>query len=140
MTEKGKGTNRGMDPLVLIDALASIMGNEEKELCKPGHLALSLILDTATAIMGSKDRASQLPLMDYMSEKLCALCYERPWYAKLGGCIAIQFLLERLPLLWLMNHQFQFIRALLFVINDLTGEVSFMILLSETCSYGVKLI
>ena len=26
----------GMDPLVLIDALAVIMGHEEKELCKPG--------------------------------------------------------------------------------------------------------
>ncbi len=28
----------GMDSLVLIDALAVIMGHEEKELCKPGHL------------------------------------------------------------------------------------------------------
>ena len=31
---------QGQDPLVLIDALAVIMGHEEKELCKPGHLAL----------------------------------------------------------------------------------------------------
>ena len=30
----------GMDPLVLIDSLAVIMGHEEKELCKPGHLAM----------------------------------------------------------------------------------------------------
>ncbi len=48
----------GMDPQVLIDALAVIMGHEEKELCKPGHLALVLILDTANAILGSKDRVS----------------------------------------------------------------------------------
>ena len=42
----------GMDPLVLIDAMAVIMGHEEKELCKPGHLAMVLILDTATNILG----------------------------------------------------------------------------------------
>ena len=46
----------GMDPQVLVDALSLIMGHEEKELCKPGHLAMVLILDTATNILGSKER------------------------------------------------------------------------------------
>ena len=88
----------GMDPLVLIDALAVIMGHEEKELCKPGHLAMVLVLDTATNILGTKERACQLPLMEYLAEKMCGLCYERAWYAKLGGCIAIKFLFERMDL------------------------------------------
>ena len=88
----------GMDPLVLIDALAVIMGHEEKELCKPGHLAMVLVLDTATNILGDKERACQLPLMEYLAEKMCGLCYERAWYAKLGGCIAIKFLFERMDL------------------------------------------
>ncbi len=48
--------NPGMDPAVLIDALAIIMGHEEKELCKPGNLALFLILDTAKRILGSSER------------------------------------------------------------------------------------
>jgi transformation/transcription domain-associated protein len=48
-----------MDTQILIDALAVIMGHEEKELCKPGNLALVLILDTATTILGSKERVSQ---------------------------------------------------------------------------------
>ena len=45
-----------MDTQILIDALAVIMGHEEKELCKPGNLALVLILDTATTILGSKEK------------------------------------------------------------------------------------
>jgi len=61
------------------------MGDEEKELCKPSQIALVLILDTATCIMGTKERACQLPLFEYMAEKLCALCYARAWYSKLGG-------------------------------------------------------
>jgi transformation/transcription domain-associated protein len=59
MTSK-QANLRGMDPLVLIDSLAVIMGHEEKELCKPGHLALVLILETAINILGSKQKASRL--------------------------------------------------------------------------------
>eukprot|EP00094_Tigriopus_californicus_P003836 TCALIF_03692-PA protein Name:"Similar to TRRAP Transformation/transcription domain-associated protein (Homo sapiens)" AED:0.01 eAED:0.01 QI:3/1/1/1/1/1/3/160/3083 len=114
----------GMDPLVLIDSLAVIMGHEEKELCKPGHLAMVLILDTATNIMGSKERACRLPLMEYMSDRMCNLCYERAWYAKLGGCIAIKFLFERMEIRWVFLHQFHFLKALLFIMMDLTDEVS----------------
>lgn len=42
-----------LDAFVLIDALAVIMGHEEKELCKPGHVALVLIEQTATTILGN---------------------------------------------------------------------------------------
>ena len=115
---------KGMDPLVLIDAMAVIMGHEEKELCKPGHLAMVLILDTATNILGTKERACRLPIMETLAEKMCSLCYERAWYAKLGGCIAIKFLFERMDLRWVFQHQFSFLKALLFVMMDSTGEVS----------------
>ncbi|CAH1788418.1 unnamed protein product [Owenia fusiformis] len=115
---------QGMDPQVLIDALSVIMGHEEKELCKPGHLALVLILDTATTILGSKERACQLPIFDYLVEKMCSLCYDRAWYAKLGGCIAIKFMFERMSRCWVFDHQFLFLKAFLFVMMDLTNEVS----------------
>ncbi|GFG36813.1 hypothetical protein Cfor_08647 [Coptotermes formosanus] len=123
MTSK-QANLKGMDPLVLIDSLAVIMGHEEKELCKPGHLALVLILETAINILGSKQKACQLPLMEYLAERMCSLCYERAWYAKLGGCIAIKFLVERMAMRWVYEHLFLFLTALLFVMMDLTGEVS----------------
>ncbi|XP_064648217.1 transformation/transcription domain-associated protein-like isoform X2 [Lineus longissimus] len=113
-----------MDPQILIDALAVIMGHEEKELCKPGNLAMVLILHTAQTVLGSKEKACRLPLFEYLAEKMCALCYDRAWYAKLGGCIAIKFMFEKMSLRWVLEHQFVFLKALLFVMMDLTGEVS----------------
>ncbi|CAG9767854.1 unnamed protein product [Ceutorhynchus assimilis] len=113
-----------LDPLVLVDALAVIMGHEERELCKPGRVGLMLIVDTATTLLGSKEMACRLPLIEYLSEKMCGLCYERAWYAKLGGCIAIQFMFEKCALKWVYEHMFTFLKALLFVMMDLTGEVS----------------
>lgn len=114
----------GLDPLVLIDALAVIMGHEEKELCKPGQIAMVLILETATNIMGNKERACRLPLMQYLAERMSALCYERPWYAKMGGCIALKFLYLHMAMRWLYQHLFVFLKAFMFVIMDLAGEVS----------------
>ncbi|XP_060534319.1 transcription-associated protein 1 [Cylas formicarius] len=113
-----------LDPLVLVDALAVIMGHEERELCKPGHLGLMLIVDTASTLLGSKEIACRLPLIEYLSEKMCSLCYERAWYAKLGGCLAIKFMFEQCALKWVYKHMFTFLKALLFVMTDLTGEVS----------------
>ncbi|XP_070565955.1 transformation/transcription domain-associated protein-like isoform X2 [Ptychodera flava] len=115
---------QGMDPHVMVDAIAACMAHEEKELCKTGQLAMSLMVDTATAIMGSKERACQLPLFEYVVEKMCACCYQRAWYAKLGGCIAIKFLMEKMSMRWVLQHQFMCLKALLFVMMDLQGEVS----------------
>lgn len=116
--------NSSIDPLVLIDALAVCMGHEEKELCKPGQLCILLILETATQIMGNKERACRLPLMQYLAERMSALCYERPWYAKMGGCKALKCLYKHMAMRWLYQHLFVFLKAFMFVIMDLAGEVS----------------
>jgi len=54
-TEKLSKMN-GLDPHVLIDALAAVMGNEERELCTQGLKALSIILKVSTLVVGSKDK------------------------------------------------------------------------------------
>uniref|UniRef100_A0A6A7FXF6 Transformation/transcription domain-associated protein-like n=6 Tax=Hirondellea gigas TaxID=1518452 RepID=A0A6A7FXF6_9CRUS len=119
-----KNKIKGMDPMVLVDALAVVMGHEEKELCKPGHFTLVLIISSAADILGSRERASQLPLMEYISVKMCQLCYQRAWYAKLGGCLSIKVLFENMTLKWVLQHQFAFLRAFMYVMMDLTEEVS----------------
>lgn len=55
-SEKNERCSFGMDPLVLIDSMATVMSYQEKELLKPARLALTIILNTATIIMGSKER------------------------------------------------------------------------------------
>ncbi|GBP38089.1 hypothetical protein EVAR_95217_1 [Eumeta japonica] len=121
----GSGSPKeGLDALILVDAIAMVMGHEEKELCKPGHLALVLMIETAATVLGGKERACRLPLMEYLAERMAALCYERAWYAKLGGCIAVKFMVEKMALEWVYKHIFTFLKAVLFVMMDLTGEVS----------------
>lgn len=124
LTEHQSLQGAGLDALVLIDAIAIIMGYEEKELCKPGQVALVTLMDTAAIILGSKERACQLPLMEYLAERMSLLCYERAWYAKLGGCVAIKIMFEKMAIKWVYQHMFTFLKAFIFVMMDLTGEVS----------------
>ena len=89
-----------------------------------GDLAMVLILHTATTVTGCRERACRRPLMDYLAEKMCTLCYQRARYAKLRGCIAIKFPFKRMDLRWVLHRQSGFLKALLFVMMDLTGGVS----------------
>ena len=41
----------------------------------------------------------------------------------LCSCISIKFLYEHMSMRWVLEHQLLFVKALLFVIMDLTGEV-----------------
>lgn len=63
--------------------------------------------------------------MEYVAEKMYSLCYDRAWYTKRGGCVAIQFLYENMSIEWVYQNLFVFVKAQMFVMMDLTGEVSF---------------
>ena len=115
---------QGMDPLVLIDALAVVLGQEDKELSKAGFMMLRIIIDFSVSMVGSRERACQLPLFEYMLERFCSLCYERAWYSKYGGCITLRNFFDRMTLRWLLTHQFVLLKAMLFVIKDLCDELS----------------
>ncbi len=50
-----------------------------------GETALGLVIDTAVAITGDQNKASELPFFEVAADKLCGCCYERAWFAKSGG-------------------------------------------------------
>ena len=47
-----------MDVFVLVDAIAKCMCLEDRECCKVGEMALGLILDTASVLVGDKEKVS----------------------------------------------------------------------------------
>ena len=51
-----QGQHGGMDVFVLVEAIAKCVCSEEKELCRIGEVALQVVLETATTLMGSIDK------------------------------------------------------------------------------------
>eukprot|EP00118_Oscarella_pearsei_P018052 m.182608 g.182608 ORF g.182608 m.182608 type:complete len:3843 (+) comp39295_c0_seq28:119-11647(+) len=114
----------GIDCDVLVEAIATVMASDDKDLSSVGIDALNTLLETAVAVVRSRNVASRLPLIGTVCEKLSGCCYERAWYSKAGGCLALSWMMENLPLAWLLERQVVFVSALLFVMMDLDGEVS----------------
>ncbi|CAL8129543.1 unnamed protein product [Orchesella dallaii] len=113
-----------MDPFVIFDALFNALACEEKDLRRPVIYSLSVIMNTCIHLLHSKEKTFAMPMMDYITDKMCSLCYERAWYAKMGGCEAISFFLDNASLRWVLVNHLHILKALLFVFIDLTGEVS----------------
>lgn len=115
---------QGMDPFCLVDALAVVIGHDDKELCKSGYYVIVLMIETASMLLGSKERACELPLINYLVKSMYELCYTRAWFSKMGGCISIRFFTDNMPVGWLFRYLSRFVRALLYIMSDLTGELS----------------
>lgn len=47
-----------VDGLVVVDALAYVIGSEEKEFCTSCIVALALILKTAVSVLGTKEKVT----------------------------------------------------------------------------------
>jgi len=49
-----------IDAHVLVDALAYVIGSEEKEFCTPCIVAFAIILKTAVSVLGNKEKVSSV--------------------------------------------------------------------------------
>lgn len=59
-----------------------------------------------------------LPVLSQLVQRLCDVCFKREWFYKVGGCMGIRHLLQRLPTAWIRHHQLSFLQAILFVLKD----------------------
>lgn len=114
----------GMDAYVLVDSLAVVIGHDDKEVCKSGYYVIVLMVETVTMLLGSKERACELPLINYLVKTMYELCYTRAWFSKMGGCICIRYFTDHMPTGWLFKYLTRFVRALFYVMSDLTNELS----------------
>ena len=49
-----------MDIHVMVDAIAAVLAMEDKEFCKVGELAVAVMIETATIIMGDAYKVSNI--------------------------------------------------------------------------------
>ena len=112
-----------LDTYSLIDALVEVLGCEEREWASFAMVNVATILKISIMVLGSPDKISKLPLLDYLSEKVVTMCYERAWYHKMGGCECIRLLFTHTPSSFLLPRITTYLRALIFSIIDLSGEV-----------------
>ena len=106
---------------VSIDALCI---EQQPRVDKKGHLhpqPLQIYLDYIKQLCPPEE-AVKLPVYEQVTRMLCHLCYQRPWWQKVAGCVGLQILVARMPVQSLLGVELSVTRALLAIWKDSTQD------------------
>ena len=124
--EKNKSKNSRL--VSMVDGIVHVLNLNTANTADASETIISLLehaLKIGVRIMGSHERATQLPFFSIISQRLIENCYRRPWYSKLGAATVLNFMIDTMPLSWLETNDCVIFGAFMFVIRDLFDQVSF---------------
>lgn len=106
----------------IIDNLSS---SENEELKKAAEQTQRIVEDLLTTVSpDAKPRDPPLLLLHQMATRLGSLCYDQSWQKKTGAAVGLSILTSRVDLgvKWILDHEIELTRALLFSLKDMPGE------------------
>ena len=114
-----------LDPRILADAFVESFASDDIKVRETTEEAIKVVLDTATTLFGSIQKASKFSFFQHLAKVFCHHCHEMEWFAKAGGALGVHVLATELGLSdeWLAGKQIDFVRALMFVIKDMPPDL-----------------
>ncbi len=108
----------------IIDAITYALSSYMEDVREAGKDVICHIYKTCLTIYGSPEKAVAFPFIKVLFHNFAHVCFEEPYYRKSSGCLGLQVMIETLdfPLGFLKYRQVEFVRAMLFVLRDLTVE------------------
>ncbi|KAJ1496046.1 hypothetical protein T484DRAFT_1760328, partial [Baffinella frigidus] len=82
---------------------------------------LQIFLDFLNSLAPTEELA-KLPVFDNITRMLCHLCYQRPWWQKVAGCVGLQILIPRMPVSCLLSVELSVSRALVAIWRDSASD------------------
>ncbi|KAF9581361.1 hypothetical protein BGW38_001654, partial [Lunasporangiospora selenospora] len=115
-----------LDTNIFVDAVVEIMTSENQSLRKLAESALKILHETCTTITSSRDVLFQLPVFHLFATRFSSSCYKQEWYRKSGGCHGISIMCSQLDMgaKWMLDHELEFVKALLYILKDMSPELA----------------
>jgi transformation/transcription domain-associated protein len=96
-----------------LDAIVNVMTNETLELREIGKAQVSKFFENNVT---SKEASSAFKMLAF---KFSSCCFRDSWYEQTGGCFGIATCVSlSVPTKWLIDHQLDFVRALLYLLKS----------------------
>lgn len=117
---------QNLSSIILVDAVVKVISSEDLKLRRRAEESLLLCFDVASKVFGGKEQVWKLPIFRMFASQFCSCCYKQEWFYKRGGCFGISFISSQLEMgtKWMRDHELDFIRALLFVLKDVSPEMA----------------
>ncbi|KAI8618395.1 hypothetical protein BC830DRAFT_946632 [Chytriomyces sp. MP71] len=75
---------------------------------------------------GDSIKLDELSVFHILASKFTSCCYKQEWYEKSAGCLGITLLTSQMNfgVKWMLDHELEFIKALLYVLKDVSPEMA----------------
>ncbi|KAF2021383.1 hypothetical protein BU24DRAFT_487816 [Aaosphaeria arxii CBS 175.79] len=106
---------------IFSEAIGESLASDHVAVREAAEQAVLTMRDTAETIFGSKEKLDKFPFFDELARVFCHNCHGEDWFMKSGGTRGIEIMTKKLSLSnqWMINRQFELIRALTFVMKDM---------------------
>eukprot|EP01105_Mastigella_eilhardi_P028048 TRINITY_DN89_c1_g4_i3.p1 TRINITY_DN89_c1_g4~~TRINITY_DN89_c1_g4_i3.p1 ORF type:complete len:3483 (+),score=913.52 TRINITY_DN89_c1_g4_i3:1249-10449(+) len=113
-----------INPFAFVEGVITTLSLENRTQSAGALLALTMLVQVITSLVGSKDAAASLPVFDELAERLSRCCHVRNCGACAGACAGVSHLVAQLGPPWAVRHQANLATSVLHVLQDLPSEVS----------------
>ncbi|KAJ3344480.1 hypothetical protein HDU83_005150 [Entophlyctis luteolus] len=111
-----------------VSAVVRSMTSENRDQRQFTESALKLFHTTCSLILARNGRmkTDELPVFNTLASKFSSCCYKPEWFEKSAGCLGISLMTVQMDfgLKWMLDHELEFIKALLYVLKDVSPEMA----------------
>ncbi|KAJ3224028.1 hypothetical protein HK099_000354 [Clydaea vesicula] len=109
-----------------INGIVSVMSSPNSDIQELSKEYFGSFYNTCLTFLVSKEAVEDMKIFKTFASKFCSACYEGEWFYKRGGCSGILLLSTQLGLShsWILLHEIEFVKALLFVLKDTGSEMT----------------
>ncbi|KAI8819858.1 uncharacterized protein EV422DRAFT_620718 [Fimicolochytrium jonesii] len=110
-----------------IEAVIDTMASEKTERQDAARKAILLFCEVCVEILGPEPGLlEELPALHRLASRFCSSCYQQQWVRKIGGCVGISIFITdvKVGLQWMLGHQLEFVKALIYVLKDRSPDMA----------------
>ncbi|KAJ3117897.1 hypothetical protein HK100_000723, partial [Physocladia obscura] len=111
-----------------IEALVRSMTSEKIEQRIFTETALKKFYESCCEIVSKNGKMTidELPIFHIMASKFNSCCYKQEWFEKSAGCLGISILTSQMNfgIKWMLDHELEFLKALLYVLKDVSPAMA----------------
>lgn len=114
-----------LDSRILADAIAEQLSSDKPAIRDAAEFSTRTIFDATITLLGSSQRVERLPFFSHLAKVFAHKCYDEDWYTKAGGGLGIHLLATEFDFGddWINARQLEFLRALVYIIKDMPGDL-----------------